>query len=245
VFVTSRLIRPDLDRMLTPLSSIMATDNMYRNSPEGIFVTKFFIEGLVTRTELESRLQNAISNPKFSVLTQTLENWMGFYFWKRPSQNKSFKLSHQIEFIEEQVVTSEEIKEIHTSLVNKPLTKGRPLWECIVYNNVKPEKAARPGIRHSVIFFRVHQSIADATSFFSIFDELKMTPEYQTMLNLFMGNKKPTMSLKDKIKFGLKIITLGPYDIVVRTMIHKIERYVKSMKPIQALCCLFSFFFIV
>lgn len=187
----------------------MATDAIY-TKPEGTYVTKFLLDGEIGRKELESRLQVAICNEKFSVLSQTLENWMGFYFWKRFDENKPFQLNDQLEFNEDQVST-DEIKDIHKSLVDRPFKKNQPLWECIVYTNVLPEKIIRNVTRQTVIFFRVHQSLADGTSFFSIFDELKMVPEHQVMLNLFMGNQNSIMSLKEKVKFGLRVLGLGPF----------------------------------
>lgn len=212
IFLLSRTLRPDLVRMLTPQSSIMATDAIYAK-PNCAFVTKFLLDGEISPSQIESRLQNAITNEKFSVLTQSLEKWMGFYFWKRSDAQAEFSLKNQVTLSQDQV-TLEEIRQLHTTLVDKPFKKGQPLWECILYNNVTPEKSTRIGAKQSVIFFRVHQALADGTSWFGIFDELKMVPEYQSMLNLFMGNTKPAMSLKDKIKLALRISTLGPYNMV-------------------------------
>lgn len=209
VYGIFRLFRKDLVRMLSSQSSIMATDSMY-TEPQCAFVTKLVLDGEISRELLESRLKTAIGHTKFGGLSQTLETWLGFFFWK--DHGEHLLLENHLEFHEE-TVTIDEIAELHSSLVDKSFNENQPLWECIVYTNVLPQTVIKNVTRQSVIFFRIHQALMDGTQFFNIFDELNMIPENQAMTKTLVA-RSSKISLFKKVKLGLRVLVLGPYNLV-------------------------------
>ncbi|CAL8084793.1 unnamed protein product [Orchesella dallaii] len=133
-------------------------------------VSSNIVDGKVTTEELEELIKSKWLKTKEQIypeLTQYLDSWMGFMFWK---PDLRFNLKHHLKSHTIVGRNDQEVEENVCSfvqdLLNSPYHPKRSPWEVYVINNYKNELLSKECVNGelSLVVFRFHHSLGDGFS---------------------------------------------------------------------------------
>ncbi|CAG7733438.1 unnamed protein product [Allacma fusca] len=148
--------------MLPARNSVFATDEIYK-SPKGTLVLRATFAGKLTIHQLKNLIRTKLVNRrmsdgelKYPELQQSVEKFLGFYFYK---QDKTFDLNHHVTWIgkPQEVFNSSDGAEIHEILIHRAFQSEKSPWE-FVGMNLEGNPA------ETTIYFRIHHCLADGYS---------------------------------------------------------------------------------
>lgn len=166
---SAKWIRPDLEKMVTIRGTLCAIDNLYK-LPKATTVIGLYLEGNLDIERLKITIKRNLFEDKLSSngkikypeLKQYLTSWMGYFFWK---EDKTFDLDRHVTMQNLNGFSTNsdtEVQQVAQTLLQKPWTKNRPVWEINLLPNcyLKGHEALLP---HTILFLRFHHTLGDGT----------------------------------------------------------------------------------
>jgi hypothetical protein len=223
VYLSSKVVKPQLGKILNFRSSLFATDDIY-NKPRAPLISVNFLEGVLGLEDFRTRfltriiqgknLNGELTHPE---LQQYISTWMGFYFWK---WDRAFNIQKHIrEYdgpVKFDVFTEQVAAEISADIVAQPFVRHQSPWEIFVFPNGRVESDGKPEVPQSAIMIRIHHAAADGYSILKLLSDVGGDKSMSTAQPSY--RKK---SMCRQILEGITLIFRLPYDAtstVVRGM---------------------------
>jgi len=219
VAMARKVFRPDLGKMVTTRSAVIATDNPSKDPQwplcvwlvlEGDFDFETFRNNFHANIVLKKDSRGNLLHPEYQ---QYFKQWLGFLFWKwedkfRIEDHMRYFYANDVEKAKSQVTTEKELKEIIKSLTAKSFEVGKSPWEFLFLPNYTQSEDTSPN--KSVLIFRVHHGFCDG---FTILWLLMKEVNQIDMDNV----AKPVHIRKSFLSRLITAITFwirGPYDFM-------------------------------
>jgi hypothetical protein len=169
VAMARKLFRPDLGKMITTRSAVIATDNPSKNPQwnlcvwlvlEGDFDFERFRENFLSNIVYKKDAGGTLLHPEYQ---QFYKRWIGFLFWK---WEEKFDIKEHMRYLfskdencKSKPTSDEELKKIIKDLTAKPFEQGKSPWEFLFLPNYLETGDSTP--QKSVLIFRVHHGFCD------------------------------------------------------------------------------------
>ncbi|CAG7815108.1 unnamed protein product [Allacma fusca] len=186
LFKSSWLIRPDLGKILTTISSsfVIKIPFVYHHPKNTILVYGLLEDHLDIPKFRDSFLQLLESkdlkgNPIYPEMKMYIKNYCGFFFWKSVPD---FSIENHVRIYDNSLLdalatedldltelNSETVVRLAQNIIKRPFPVKQSPWEFLLYHNKIQENTPESDcVKKTMVAIRLHHSLADGYSLFNL-----------------------------------------------------------------------------
>jgi hypothetical protein len=215
----------ELGKIVTPMSSLFATDDIY-DHPKANVLVLLTLEGTLEMNRFREIFTNNVLNArdsdgrwKYPELKQCIQRWGGYYFWK---DCPDFNLEEHVRLYKNESgssVTDFDIKSLQERFVRQKWKRNQPLWEAHLVHNYeyKPNWVSNSNSGpHTMIIMRYHHTTGDGYSWLHLITaSFCQKPNFKNALPTL-----PSRSLASRLLFWALLPLRGAWALVEMMMLH-------------------------
>jgi hypothetical protein len=222
LFHCAKFFRPDLGKMVTARGSLSLVQDPYVSARPKM-VTGMVLEGRISLETLYDGVKSTIETidpssgePLYPELTQSIENWMGYPFWKTIT---NFNLKDLITFCDNNTnntpVDHREVVEIMKVISLKPFERDNPLWKLTVIPRFIPlsnspyMKESISNSQYSFVIMEIHHALVDGFSLMKLFHKIFKVKQSIPSAD----SKQIKLNVLEKLITPVGFFVRAPYDV--------------------------------